>query len=1379
MKAKMLTLLGFIGMTVALASCGGHTHKGEDTWQHSNDEHYHVCPDCNQKYGYAEHTLTKSTVTAATCETAGKDKYTCSVCGYSFEEDVAALGHDFTNAVRHYQWDTAHTKCDASVACTRTGCNHVVTESCTECTYEVIKDPTCEDYGEVRATATFTNALFATQSESFQSGEPIGHEMRYSTPFWIPNSSESFDVYVMAQCIHDGCTKSLKIDAIDVQHVKKSDSTCTVPGEVEYTATFPDGLEIPAAKKIVKLPLAEHVSDGVLHHDASGHWNECRVCSTHMNEADHSFENGVCECSEERVYTSIETLVKMNTVPEETKYTTIGMITGLYNYGDNCEVWLGDGEYGIEVASVKKGTGLTLEVGKYIEVVDADYVRDTSKNTITLKNAAYVGNIDFTATSHPTKVTVADPVDFPITLASWPTVIDTIENNTTLNRSATVVGVVKQVPTSFDKTKDNTFVVVDNSGATVTVFAKKNALTDAVYTALGALHMGDKVTMSGVISHYNGNTQLVALRTVTCDKQALVTVTTSEGFYPLYNNSSEIYNAVSYAVSKAPVDGSLTTVDVYADDPFADGAIIPAGANILVNLHGNKLTFAHDPVGSSGTETLGFQVLKGAKLTIKDGTLTVKEHALYSGEADGFAILIQNYGDVKLENAVVDNSTNTFHNAATTYAVSNNFGSLTIDKTSKIIGREGGQAFDMWYGMNAEYQDGIMVTFPKDLPNENIVGAIEYGRSSTAAGFHTLDWFNKTIFVQNGESTTISTVNNADQIAAGSCNSYPSFAAFKGDLKEVQAVLIGIEVDTTGAKTVYNFGDKFTTAGIKVIGHYDLGTTADVTAQATFDLADGYEFDEDDYPSKTVTATVSTFTDDYAVTVNETHLTVGEVRALEFNSPLITQGNVIAVNTKNFILGDSTGMIFVNANSTSHGKQVGDFLRIDGQLYEKNYLGQKEIKSGFTAKEGLGTDPQYMPDAITLTKDAFDNDDLLNNGLIMLEGYIKVLDNGNFHYMASLNSEESAKAAYFLNALSGMDVGKADNEGKIYSFEGVLVGLNSSSSNARVIIPNSVEQIDFDSFTISSDKNAIKSGEVAQLSTTFSPAGSERDVVYEIVDGPEDAVEISTTGEVSVKNGGTVEIKARVGEEYSSDSVKIEATLLTLDFITISGSLAQTTYGVGGTWNVTGLTVTASYSDGSTPDITNDVTWSFNPEEIDSTDITSVSITATFEGETDTKSYNVTVYPGIADFTAKTSGHSYYNDTWDYGDNFTIYGGANNNKGWTYMKFGIKSANSSNTVTTKKALKGVSKVRVITNAGTLPKGSVSEWGVNIYDDQSQLIDKVVGGAMTKATAETLDLTIDTSKVLPENAYYYEVYFNVTNSTTTNGIVWIDMIQFIK
>ena len=154
------------------------------------------------------------------------------------------------------------------------------------------------------------------------------------------------------------------------------------------------------------------------------------------------------------------------------------------------------------------------------------------------------------------------------------------------------------------------------------------------------------------------------------------------------------------------------------------------------------------------------------------------------------------------------------------------------------------------------------------------------------------------------------------------------------------------------------------------------------------------------------------------------------------------------------------------------------------------------------------------------------------------------------------------------------------------------------------------------------------------------------------------------------------------------------------------------------------------------------------------------------------------------DFTKKSAKNFGYTAEWSYGD-FTVFGGANNNGGWGYVKMGGKKDNlaSANPVyiSSKQITSSISKVQVSVIAGSFPKTgmSVNSWGVYVYSDANMTnqIDYVAGGTITK-NAEVFELTPSSGTAWSANNYY-KVSFDLANTTTTNGIVWLDKITFVE
>lgn len=154
-------------------------------------------------------------------------------------------------------------------------------------------------------------------------------------------------------------------------------------------------------------------------------------------------------------------------------------------------------------------------------------------------------------------------------------------------------------------------------------------------------------------------------------------------------------------------------------------------------------------------------------------------------------------------------------------------------------------------------------------------------------------------------------------------------------------------------------------------------------------------------------------------------------------------------------------------------------------------------------------------------------------------------------------------------------------------------------------------------------------------------------------------------------------------------------------------------------------------------------------------------------------------------FTKQEYGNNAYSGSWTYGD-WKIVNGANNNKGWTYVKMGGKSATLSSAnpcyiYNTTPISHSVKKITVDIAAGSLSKSgmSVNSWGVYVYSDEEMTtqVDYVEGGTITN-TAGSFDFTPSAGKTWAEN-YYYKISWDLANTTSTNGIICVEKITLFE
>lgn len=157
----------------------------------------------------------------------------------------------------------------------------------------------------------------------------------------------------------------------------------------------------------------------------------------------------------------------------------------------------------------------------------------------------------------------------------------------------------------------------------------------------------------------------------------------------------------------------------------------------------------------------------------------------------------------------------------------------------------------------------------------------------------------------------------------------------------------------------------------------------------------------------------------------------------------------------------------------------------------------------------------------------------------------------------------------------------------------------------------------------------------------------------------------------------------------------------------------------------------------------------------------------------------------VCDFTKAASKHSAYNDTWTYDTDWSVFGGANNNGQWTYAKFGGKSATLANAnpvyVANQYAFgREIKGVRVTFPSGSFGKSGMScnDWGVKVYSDLA------CTNLLYTATGEAIAANGCTLTVQPEPGQVWkagcgiQVYWNLANTSSTNGIVLVDKIEYL-
>ena len=145
------------------------------------------------------------------------------------------------------------------------------------------------------------------------------------------------------------------------------------------------------------------------------------------------------------------------------------------------------------------------------------------------------------------------------------------------------------------------------------------------------------------------------------------------------------YETLAEAVAAAGTsETTITLLEEAAVDGVISGTgvVVPSGSNITFDLNGLTYNVTGSTVGSSGTETQGFQLLKESNITFKNGTLKATSPTAQ--------MVIQNYSNLTLEDVTIDGT----GLSGWAYALSNNCGTINLTGSTSIIAKEGGRAFD-------------------------------------------------------------------------------------------------------------------------------------------------------------------------------------------------------------------------------------------------------------------------------------------------------------------------------------------------------------------------------------------------------------------------------------------------------------------------------------------------------------------------------------------------------------------------------------------------------------------------------------------------------------------------------------------------------------
>ena len=187
--------------------------------------------------------------TQPTCTTKGVMTYTCSKCGKTRTEEIAATGHSWGTPT--YTWSTDNKAVTAKRVCANNS-SHVETETANT-TSQVTTAATCTTKGKTTYTATFTNSAFATQTKTVENIPATGHSWGAPTYTW---SSDNKTVTAKRVCANN--SSHVETETANTTSQVTTAATCTAKGKTTYTATFTNSAFATQTKTVENIPATGH-----------------------------------------------------------------------------------------------------------------------------------------------------------------------------------------------------------------------------------------------------------------------------------------------------------------------------------------------------------------------------------------------------------------------------------------------------------------------------------------------------------------------------------------------------------------------------------------------------------------------------------------------------------------------------------------------------------------------------------------------------------------------------------------------------------------------------------------------------------------------------------------------------------------------------------------------------------------------------------------------------------------------------------------------------------------------------------------------------------------------------------------------------------------
>lgn len=345
-------------------------------------------------------------------------------------------------------------------------------------------------------------------------------------------------------------------------------------------------------------------------------------------------------------------------------------------------------------------------------------------------------------------------------------------------------------------------------------------------------------------------------------------------------------------------------------------------------------------------------------------------------------------------------------------------------------------------------------------------------------------------------------------------------------------------------------------------------------------------------------------------------------------------GVIVAIAKNSVYVQDGNYGMYVFSSSAISNAAVGKTIDVTATV--KNWY--QVVETGTIGSATVGSDGT-LPTALNVTSQS-------------------IIDNAKQNILAQLSDSELVSKGTWSDSSNGICTFKAGSDTVTVKFDKNSYATADSASKTAYAAATEGESFDLSGLvtTVYSSSGSVSHQLLFVSSSTFVKNAPSKTLDYITVSGEktdysqgdtfvkptvtahysddtENEVTASATCtgyDLSTVGDQTVTVSYTEGGQTKTTTYSINVAADELQSIAIGGSMTDTSYAIGESWDPSGLTVTGTYASGN-KDVTSLVEWSYSPLTPEAAGVgeSTLEVTASLSGESDSKQVTVEVTAAV------------------------------------------------------------------------------------------------------------------------------------------------------